>query len=126
MKTAHDLVLEAKKNIQEVTLDEARLEMNAGVLLIDVREPGEFEEGHVPGAMNIPRGMLEFKMSQDEKLADRNRSILVYCKTSGRAALSAAALQSLGYACVHSIAGGFDAWCGAGFPTDKPKSLSFE
>ena len=126
MKTAHDLVLEAKKNIQEVTLDEARLEMNAGVLLIDVREPGEFEEGHVPGATNIPRGMLEFKMSQDEKLADRNRPILIYCKTSGRAALSAAALQSLGYVCVHSIAGGFDAWCGAGFPTDKPKSLSFE
>ena len=126
MLAAHDLVLEAKKHIREISLEEANLLRDNNVLLIDVREPGEYGEGHVPGAMNIPRGMLEFKMTQDECLADRQRPVLLYCKTSGRAALSAVALQTLGYSDVCSVAGGFDAWCDAGLPTDTPKPLTFE
>ncbi len=126
MLTAHDLVLEAKKHIREISLEEANLLRDEKALLIDVREAAEYEEGHVPGAINIPRGILEFKMTQDESLADRHRSILLYCKTSGRAALSALALQMLGYFNVSSIAGGFDAWYGAKLPTDKPKTLTFE
>lgn len=126
MLTAHDLVMEAKKHIVEVTPQEARSLLDSGLLLLDVREPAEYEEGHVPRAINIPRGMLEFKMSQDESLSNRQQPILLYCKTSGRAALSAVALQTLGFEQVRSIAGGFDAWCGASLPTDKPKALSFE
>lgn len=126
MLTAHDLVQEAKKRIAEIDPEDAQALLGADLLLVDVREPLEFEEGHVPGAVNIPRGVLEFKMTQDESLADRGRQILIYCKTSGRAALSAVALQTLGYGHVQSIAGGFDAWCVLGLPTAKPGTLSFE
>ncbi len=126
MLTAHDLVQEAKKRIVEVSPQEAQSLLDSGLLLLDVREPAEYEEGHVPGAINIPRGMLEFKMSQEESLTNRQRQILLYCKTSGRAALSAVALQTLGFEHVRSILGGFDGWCAAGLPTDKPKALSFE
>ena len=126
MKTAHDLVLEAKQHIQEVATDEALQALATKPLVLDVREPDEFQQGHLPSAINIPRGMLEFRMSQDPSLIDRQRSILLYCKTSGRAALAANALQQLGFSNVQSIAGGFDAWCAAGLPTETPKSLTFE
>lgn len=126
MRTAHDLVMEAKKHVAEISIEEAQKLLCSDTLIVDVREPFEYEEGHVPGAINIPRGMLEFKMTQDEVLIDRNRPILLYCKTSGRAALSAVALKSLGYDHVRSIAGGFDSWSAATMPTDKPGALSFE
>ena len=126
MKTAHDLVLEAKQHIVEITLEEAQRQLALKPLLIDVREPQEYEAGHVPGAMNIPRGILEFMMTQDEALSDRQRAIILYCKTSGRAALSAQSLQKLGFAQIRSIAGGFDAWLAAGLPIDRPKPVSFE
>lgn len=125
-KTAHDLVLEAKQQISEVSTDDALQALASKPLVLDVREPDEFQQGHLPSAINIPRGMLEFRMSQDPSLIDRERNILLYCKTSGRAALAANALKQLGFANVHSIAGGFDAWCSAGLPTETPKSLTFE
>lgn len=95
-------------------------------MLIDVREADEFREGHIAGALNIPRGLLEFKLSGTPELAARDMSIVLYCKTSGRAALSAAALQDMGYLHVQSIAGGFDAWVGANKPVVKPSLPSFE
>lgn len=125
-KTAHDLVLEAKQQISEISTDDALQALVSKPLVLDVREPDEFQQGHLPSAINIPRGMLEFRMSQDPSLIDRERSILLYCKTSGRAALAANSLKQLGFANVHSVAGGFDAWCSAGFPTEIPKSLTFE
>ena len=91
MKTAHDLVADAKARIHEVTPDEAEASLADIDLVIDVREPDEFREDHLPGAVNIPRGMLEFKLTADPALEDRSRCVLVYCKTSGRAALSASA-----------------------------------
>jgi len=126
MKTAHDLVLEAKQHIQEVAPDEALQALVTKPLVLDVREPDEFQQGHLPSAINIPRGLLEFRMSQDPSLIDRQRNILLYCKTSGRAALAANALKQLGFTNVQSVAGGFDAWCAVGLPTETPKSLTFE
>ena len=126
MKTAHDLVLEAKQHIREISLQEALASLDAKPLVLDVREPDEFQQGHLPSAINIPRGVLEFRMSQEPTLTNRDREILIYCKTSGRAALAAEALQKLGFTTVQSVAGGFDAWQTAGLPTETPKSLSFE
>ena len=126
MKTAHDLVLEAKQHIQEISADDALASLAKKPLVLDVREPEEFQQGHLPSATNIPRGMLEFRMSQDPLLMERQRNILLYCKTSGRAALAANSLKQLGFSNVQSIAGGFDAWCAAGLPTETPKSLTFE
>ena len=126
MKTAHDLVLEAKANIREISLEDAHTHLGTPSLVVDVREPEEFQQGHLPSAINIPRGMLEFRMSQEPTLMARDREIVIYCKTSGRSALAAESLAKLGFTGVQSIAGGFDAWCAAGYPTETPKALSFE
>ncbi len=126
MKTSHDLVADAKAKIHEVSLAEAEASLADIDLVIDVREPEEFREDHLPGAVNIPRGMLEFKLTADPSLEDRQRRVLVYCKTSGRAALSAAAMQDMGYLHVASIAGGIDAWREAGKKLVKPALPDFE
>lgn len=114
MKNAHDLVLEAKAQIHEVALEDAEAAIRAADLLLDVREADEFHAGHIPGAINIPRGVLEFKLSNDPELCARELNIVLYCKTSGRAALAACSLQAMGYRQVQSLAGGFDAWSAAG------------
>ncbi|MBT9530530.1 MAG: sulfurtransferase [Pseudomonas sp.] len=114
MKNAHDLVLEAKAQIHEVALEDAEAAIRAADLLLDVREADEFHAGHIPGAINIPRGVLEFKLSNDPALCARELNIVLYCKTSGRAALAACSLQAMGYRQVQSLAGGFDAWSAAG------------
>lgn len=126
MKTAHDLVAEAKQQIAEVSLDEAELAVQQADVLIDVREPDEYQSGHLPGAINIPRGMLEFRLSNDDALSARDLNLVLYCKTSGRAALSALSLKAMGYLHVQSIAGGFDAWAGADKPVTQPALPDFE
>ena len=126
MKTAHDLVAAAKARVQEIPLTDAEQAILAADVLVDVREADEFTAGHVPGAVHISRGLLEFKFSANPALQARDLNILVYCKTSGRAALAAAALQDMGYLNVRSVAGGFDAWAAAGKPVAKPETPSFE
>lgn len=126
-KTAHELVLEAKKSVTECSSAAIHDRMlQPDVLLLDVREPEEYRQGHIPGAINIPRGMLEFKISNEASLQSLARPIVVYCKTSGRAALSVVAMQTMGFNNVVSLAGGFDAWAGEGRAVVKPKELSFD
>lgn len=126
MKTAHDLVIAAKSRIQEVALADAESAILEADVLLDVREADEFAAGHLPGAMHVSRGMLEFKLSNNPALSSRDLKIVLYCKTSGRAALAACALHDMGYLNVKSIAGGFDAWSAAGKPTVKPAQPTFE
>lgn len=126
MKSAHDLVEQARTGIQEISMSEAESAIQAADVLIDVREPDEFREGHIEGALNIPRGVLEFKLNGAPELSARDLHIVLYCKTSGRAALAAASLQEMGYLSVKSIAGGFDAWVAAGKPAIKPSLPSFD
>ncbi|WP_455230889.1 rhodanese-like domain-containing protein [Geopseudomonas aromaticivorans] len=126
MKSAHDLVAEAKARIHEIDLDAADAAIRAADVLLDVREADEFHAGHIPGAVNIPRGLLEFKLSNTPELSARDLKIVLYCKTSGRAALAACALQEMGYLQVQSIAGGFDAWQAAGKMVFTPSLPVFE
>lgn len=126
MKTAHDLVAAAKARVQEVALDHAEQAIRESDVLVDVREADEFAAGHLGGAVHISRGMLEFKFSANPALQPRDLKIVLYCKTSGRAALAAAALHDMGYLNVQSIAGGFDAWMAAGKPVAKPDTPSFD
>lgn len=125
MKTAHDLVEQAKAHIREIPLGEAEAAIRSADVLIDVREGDEYHEAHVPGALNIPRGVLEFKLSSTPGLDSRDLDIVLYCKTGGRAALAAASLQEMGYVQVSSLTGGFDAWCAAGLPSAKPSLPDF-
>src|SRR5690606_1906235 len=126
MKTAHDLVAEAKKDIQEVPLTSAEAAIKNADLLLDVRDADEYRASHIPGAVNVSRGMLEFKFTNDPALENRQMKIVLYCKTSGRAALSAKALKEMGYMNVQSIEGGFDAWLEAGKEVAQPDLPKFE
>ena len=110
MKTAHDLVSAAKAQIQEISADLSDQHIRCADVLIDVRETDEYHAGHIPGAVFIPRGMLEFKLTSTPELIPRDLKIVVYCKTGGRSALAALTLQEMGYVNVKSISGGFDAW----------------
>lgn len=126
MKTAHDLVAAAKTRVQEISIDDAEQAIRDADLLVDVREADEFAAGHMNGAVHISRGMLEFKFSANPALQSRDLKIVLYCKTGGRAALSALSLHDLGYLNVQSIAGGIDAWVAAGKPIVKPQLPTFE
>ncbi len=126
MKTAHDLVVAAKQSVQEISVDQAVEAIQSCDLLIDVRETEEYMAGFLPGAVHMSRGMLEFKMANNPNLQARDMNIVLYCKTSGRAALSAQSLAQMGYTHVRSIAGGVDAWQAAGHTLVKPAQPSFE
>lgn len=123
--TPHDLVVEAKAQIKEVNTADAHSLLGKRVI-IDVREYDEYAAGHLPGAINIPRGILEFKIGMVPECADKNGAFLIYCRTSGRAALSAVQLQRIGYTNVISMAGGFEAWNNEGRPVEKPEPINFE
>ena len=110
MKTAHDLVVHAKALTRELPVDQAAVVMQEADVVIDVREADEYAAGHIPGALHASRGMLEFKLSASPELSRRDLKVVLYCKTSGRAALAAASMKDMGYLNVTSIAGGFDAW----------------
>ena len=94
--------------------------------IVDVRTPAEFAEDHIPGAINIPRGLLEFKLSNEPELAQRDQKLVLYCKNSGRAALAACSLKEMGYLHVLSIQGGFEAWSAADKAIDTPHLPAFD
>jgi len=126
MKTVHDLVAEAKLHIQETPLANADEAIHNADLLIDVRDGDEYRQSHIPHAMNISRGLLEFKFSNDPTLDNRGLGIVLYCKNSGRSALAAKALKDMGYMNVQIIEGGFEAWQAADKPQAKPEMPSFD
>ena len=126
MKTANDLVTSAKLQIHEVGIDDAELAIRNADVVIDVRDADEFMSGHIPGAVHMSRGMLEFKLSANPTLAARDLKIVMYCKTGGRAALAALALKDMAYLSVTSLAGGIDAWLAASKPIAKPVVPSFD
>lgn len=126
MKTAHDLVAAAKARVPEISVANAEQAIREANVLVDVREADEFAAGHLPGAVHIARGMLEFRFQGMPALQSRDIKIVLYCKTSGRAALAGAALLEMGYLNVQNITGGFDAWVAAGKPVAKPEAPAFD
>ena len=93
-------------------------------LLIDVRNENEFEDGFVPGAENVPRGLIEFriwKMVGFPDKTDMNRKMTLYCASGGRCALATKSLQDLGFTNVTSVDMRFADWVKAGYPVAKPK-----
>ena len=95
-------------------------------VLIDVREAEEYMAGHIPGAVHMSRGVLEFKLSGPCSGSARHPNRAVLQDERPRPALAACALQSMGYLNVQSIAGGFDAWVAAGKSVAQPEQPSFE
>lgn len=102
-KSAADLVAEAKAAVRTCSVEEAVERIGGGAVVLDVREPAEFGAGAVPGALNLPRGLLEAKIA--ETCPDPTRAIVVHCATGGRAALAAQTLGVMGYTDVVSVDG---------------------
>lgn len=121
--TAADLVTDARRQIREIGPGQLASHAN-GCILIDVREPAEFDTGHIAGAVNIPRGVLEFQVDahpavanvSDPALSHKDQPIVVYCRTGGRSALAALNLSRMGFSDVRSIGGGITDWVATGLP----------
>lgn len=111
--TKDDLLAQARVSVNPINADkaEALLQQN-GVVILDVREPAEFEMGHLPGSVNVPRGLLEFMVGNHPALTDPQATVLLYCKNGGRSTLAAHTLKQMGFDQVYMLVDGFDGWPG--------------
>ena len=117
-----------RSEIREVTTHEVLHIQRIGNPIVDVREPEEFADGHIPGAVNIPLGRLEIEVSSHPAVVERaggthllrQRPVVLYCLRGGRSARAAAALRRLGFSNPVSLAGGILAWTGDGHPVAVP------
>ncbi|MEY2567848.1 MAG: sulfur-carrier protein adenylyltransferase/sulfurtransferase [Actinomycetota bacterium] len=123
MATARDLLKQVRTQITEIDLDAAEARIGEAVFL-DVREPEEYEQGAVPGAVHIPRGQLETNV--EGKIPDHATPIVVYCASGFRSAFAAKTLQDLGYENVVNVRPGFNQWKDDGRPWRTPQTLTPE
>ena len=122
MPTYRELLQRVKSEIAEV--DARGAQALDGALFVDVRERDEWEEGHLPGAVHIPRGNLESRI--EAAAPEHEGPIVVYCATGNRSAFAAKTLNELGYENVVSLTGGFTDWKRNGYDIVMPRSLSPE
>ena len=117
-KGFQELVADAKKKITEISpTDAASKSKSSDAVIVDVREKDEWDDGHIPDAVHMSRGMLELEI--EDKFPDRNTTIICHCGGGGRSALAAESLQKMGCKNVRSMVGGFKAWKAAELPTTK-------
>jgi rhodanese-related sulfurtransferase len=118
-----EMLAAANAAVPRVAPAEARALIGRGnVLVVDVRDPAELQAaGKLKGAVNVPRGMLEFRADPESPYHNRafapDKTVLVYCASGGRSALSGKTLKDLGYAAVYNI-GGFKELADAGLETE--------
>ncbi|MGI9186100.1 MAG: molybdopterin-synthase adenylyltransferase MoeB [Gaiellales bacterium] len=126
MTTYRELLAQVKEEISEIDARQLTDELAAAQppLLIDVREPDEYEQGAIAEAVHIPRGFLESRI--EGAAPDKGQRIVLSCASGARSAFGAKALAELGYTDVVSLAGGFSAWKQAGNPWSEPKVLDAE
>ena len=125
MPTFREMLAAAKAAVREIDTTEAEAEISRdGSVVLDVREPDEYEQGAIPGAVHIPRGTLE--TSVEGRIPDKSAHLVVYCAGGTRSAFAAHTLQELGYTDVASVAGGFNKWKDEGRDWSAPRSLSSE
>ncbi len=125
MASFRDLLRDTKARIREIETSDAETEVGRpGTVVLDVREPDEYEQGALPGAVHIPRGHLESQV--ENKLPDRDAHVVVYCAGGTRSAFAADTLAQLGYTDVVSMAGGFNKWKDEGRTWRAPVSLTAE
>jgi sulfur-carrier protein adenylyltransferase/sulfurtransferase len=124
MATFRDLLSAAKSQITEIETEDAAARIAAGATVLDVREPDEFDQGALAGAIHIPRGHLEAQI--ENRVSDKNKPVVVYCAGGVRSAFAAKTMQELGYTDVLSMAGGFGRWKDEGRPWTTPVVLTAE
>ena len=123
MSTFRDLLATTKAGIREVTTAEAdELRTAEGTLVLDVREPDEYEQGAITGSMHIPRGTLETNIEM--RVPDHSTPLVVFCAGGTRSAFAAKTLGELGYTDVVSVMGGFNQWKDEGREWKIPAALN--
>ncbi len=123
MATFRELLAAAKAEIDEIDTGTAadRVEARPDLVVLDVREPDEYEQGALPGALHLPRGHLEAQI--EGRLPDHDAEVVVYCAGGVRSAFAARTMGELGYTNVASMAGGFGKWKDEGRPWTTPATL---
>lgn len=123
--TVKQMLEAAKAAVPPVSSADAQAMMHEGALVVDVRDASEVEKsGKIAGAVNVSRGMLEFRADPESPYHDPNfvkdKPVLLYCASGGRSALSGKVLKDMGYDRVYNL-GAFKDWVEAGGPVDKPR-----
>ena len=115
--TTKELVAEANEHITNVPASVAKALLDkGGHIFLDVRTAREYKMGHIPGAIHVDRGLLEFTINN--QVPDKNARIVAYCKVGGRGSLAAYTLVRMGYKNITNIEGGWVAWEKAGYPVE--------
>ena len=115
--TTKEMEAKARECIEEISVADAKGELDAGkAIFLDVREPDEYEKGHIPNAKHLPRGLIEYKI--EKTIPDKSARVIAYCKVGGRGCLATDTLCRLGYTNVANMAGGWKAWVNAGYPVE--------
>jgi len=114
----------AQKHVKTIGMEEYRklVENPGAALIVDVREPQEYAAGHVPGAINIPRGVLEFKIWSQLGFpanTEMDRPLVLQCQSGNRASLAAQSLQDLGFTQATAVVMSLEDWQKAGHPFTK-------
>jgi sulfur-carrier protein adenylyltransferase/sulfurtransferase len=123
-KSFRDLMTESRQAVPEWTPDAVRQRMSngGGYTLVDVREKEEYREGHLPGALSVPRGFLDMRI--EEVVPDKAAPLVLYCAGGTRSLLAGRTLKEMGYTNIVSMSGGFGAWKGAGLPWVADRQFS--
>jgi adenylyltransferase/sulfurtransferase len=125
-KTFKDLMQEARGVVPEWTPDEVKSRMSngGGYTVLDVREKDEYRDGHLPGAVSVPRGFLDMRV--EDVVPDKRTPLILYCAGGTRSLLAGRTLKEMGYENVTSMSGGYGAWKGAGHPWEADRQFSTE
>jgi molybdopterin/thiamine biosynthesis adenylyltransferase/rhodanese-related sulfurtransferase len=123
MATYRDLLKQVRAEIDEISTSDAAA-LPDGPVFVDVRERDEWDEGHIPGALHVPRAYLESRI--ESAVPDHDRPIVVYCASGNRSAFATRTLEEMGYADVRNLTGGYVDWKRNGLPTQLPRSLDPE
>jgi len=122
MPSYRELLQQVRAEIAELDAEHARELIDGGdPVVVDVREQDEWDEGHIPGAVHIPRGHLESRI--ERAAPDPSRRVLLYCSAGNRSAFAAKTLEEMGFEDVASLAGGFTDWKRNGFPVELHAGL---
>ncbi len=125
-KTFKDLMAEARSEVPEWSIEQVKEHLGNGndYVLLDVREKEEYRDGHLAGAIPLPRGFLEIRVEQE--VPDKTKPVIAYCASGTRSLLAAKQLKEMGYQKVISMSGGYTAWKGAGYPWKQDRQFTTE
>jgi len=122
---SREILRRARQQVPEWTpaqVKDALSQKKDDLVLIDVREKYEWDEGYIPGALHVPRGFLELRI--EEAVPDKSQQVVLYCAGGTRSLIAGSTLQQMGYDNVISMAGGFGQWKGSGFKFNQPRTMT--